>query len=482
MTATPENIAQNIYDIVGPASNIEKEYNCMTRLRLILKTDPENFKEKLTAIDGVLGTAKSGPELQIILGPGRAEAVETAFKSILEGTPLESEAKSESSSPPVLSSDETTSQLIKNAEIGDGKALHEAIREKNKTPIKLFLSKIASIFLPLIPAFIACGLITGLTNVAIKISPDIAGYPIIKLLGIIGNAVFYGMNLFVGYNAAQKFGGSPILGGVLAAIISHPGLADINLYGENLTPGRGGIIAVLITASLGAVLEVRIKKVVPDIFKFFLTPLLVILIMGFAAIFILQPSGGIIAEAIANAVTYGISYGSVVTGSILGGTYLPIVMLGLHQAMTPIHAQLLASKGINVLLPILAMAGAGQAGAAMAVYFKTKNPQLKKIIASALPVGILGIGEPLIYGVTLPLGRPFISAGIGGACGGAVQAYHMVGAGTMGISGLPLAAVTDNIPIYLLGLLTAYVIAFIATWIIGFDDPAEPVPVPIKSK
>jgi len=79
----------------------------------------------------------------------------------------------------------------------------------------------------------------------------------------------------------------------------------------------------------------------------------------------------------------------------------------------------------------------------------------------------------LIYGVTLPLGRPFIGACIGGACGGAVQASYMVGSAALGISGLPLAASTDNIPIYLLGLAVSYAAGFAATWIIGFDDPEE---------
>ena len=124
-------------------------------------------------------------------------------------------------------------------------------------------------------------------------------------------------------------------------------------------------------------------------------------------------------------------------------------------------------------MPVLAMAGAGQVGAAIAVYFKTKNAFLKKTVASALPVGIMGIGEPLIYGVTLPLGRPFIGACIGGAFGGAVQAAAAVGVTTMGISGLPLAAVSSNIPVYLLGVLVAYAAGFAATWIIGFEDPEE---------
>ena len=148
-----------------------------------------------------------------------------------------------------------------------------------------------------------------------------------------------------------------------------------------------------------------------------------------------------------------------------------MVMLGVHQTLTPIHAELLNRYGVTILLPVLAMAGGGQVGASLAVYLRTRNARLRKTIASALPVGILGVGEPLIYGVTLPLGKPFIGACIGGACGGAVQAAFAVGAATLGISGLPLAAATDQIPVYLAGLAAAYAGGFIATWIIGFQDP-----------
>ena len=116
---------------------------------------------------------------------------------------------------------------------------------------------------------------------------------------------------------------------------------------------------------------------------------------------------------------------------------------------------------------------AGQVGASIAVYFKTRNHFLKKTILSALPVGMMGVGEPLIYGVTFPLGKPFVAACIGGAFGGAVEASFMVGARAMGISGLPLAPTTDNVWMYLLGILTAYLAGFIAAWILGFDDPPE---------
>ena len=249
-----------------------------------------------------------------------------------------------------------------------------------------------------------------------------------------------------------------MLGGVMAAILSHPNLAQINLFGDPLVPGRGGIIAVLLVVFFSSWLEKKLHRIVPDMFDLFVTPFLVV---------------GYLSEAIGYAATESIGTGGAVTGFILGGTFLPMVMVGIHQGLTPIHAELLSRYGVTILLPILAMAGGGQVGAAIAVYAKTKNKALRKTIASALPVGLMGVGEPLIYGVTLPLGKPFIGACIGGAFGGAVQAAYMVGAATIGISGLPLAASTDNIPMYLLGLVTAYAAGFIATWLLGFDDPKE---------
>ena len=442
---TNTELAAKIFELAGGAENILSVTNCMTRVRLQLakKISAEEIKK----LEGVLGTNYSENEFQIIVGPGKSTNVATELNEILK----------KSDKP----------------KIGDGKALHEEIRAKNATPFKLFLKKIASIFLPLIPGFIACGLITGLVSIALKISPELADAQIIKLLAVFGNAVFWGMNLFVGYNAGKVFGGSPIIGGVLAAIITHPALAEINFFGENLLPGRGGVISVVLVAALGAWLEKVLHKVIPEMFDLFLTPLITVLTAGAAAIFILQPIGGAISDAIGAAATGAIHSGGGFVGAILAGVWLPLVMFGVHQAFTPIHVDLISTYGVTILLPILAMAGAGQVGAAAAVYVKTKNKFLKKTIASALPVGMMGIGEPLIYGVTFPLGRPFIGACIGAAFGGAVQASNMVGAATLGISGLPLAATTNNIPIYLLGVGVSYVAGFIATWILGFEDPEE---------
>ena len=453
-----EKLAEEIYAVVGPADNIKRAYNCMTRLRLFLVRQDAEMVSSIKKLDGVMGIHENGEELQVILGPGRAAAVSQKINEMLK-QPAEQTA--------------TVTMAASKAKIGDGQELHAAIRKKNATPIKLLFKRIAGIFVPLVPGFIACGLITGALNILLKIDPSMADMASIKLLGIMGNAIFFGMNLFVGVNASKEFGGTPVIGGVMAAILTHPALAQVILWDNPLTPGRGGVIAILLVAAFAAWMEKKLHRIIPEMFDLFLTPLFVVLVSGTLAIVVLQPIGGMISEAIGAAATTAINQGGAFTGFILGGMWLPMVMLGLHQAMTPIHAELFLRYGMNILLPVLAMAGAGQVGAAIAVYFKTKNAFLKKTVASALPVGIMGVGEPLIYGVTLPLGRPFIGACIGGAFGGAVQAAAAVGVSTMGISGLPLAAVSNNIPIYLLGILVAYIAGFIATWLIGFEDPEE---------
>ena len=468
-----KSLAKKIFDITGPEENILHAANCMTRLRLQLAQAAPEAVAQLKALEGVIGVNHADTELQVILGPGAAEQTAAAFQQLLQAARAQAKEKAQPA-PSGQGSQKQGQDITPGYGIGDGKKLHAEIKAKNATPFKLLLKKISGIFIPLIPGFIACGLITGLLNLLLKSEPSLADMAWIKMLAIMGNAIFYGMNLFVGFNAAKEFGGSPILGGILAAVITHPALKDIMLGSEQLQPGRGGIIAVLLVTAFGAWLELRLRKIIPTMLDLLLAPLLTILIAGFAALFLLQPIGGMIATAIGDGVTIAIHEGGAMTGFILGGLWLPIVMLGIHQAMTPIHVQLIQEYGVTLLLPILAMAGCGQIGACLAVYFKTKNKFLKKTILSALPVGIMGIGEPLIYGVTLPLGRPFITACIGGAFGGAVQAAFSIGSSAIGISGLPLTTVTSQPLIYLLGILTSYIAGFALTWLAGFDEPEEP--------
>ncbi len=360
-----EKLARDIYALMGPADNITQVYHCMTRLRLHVQE--EHFtKEQLAAIPGVLGINKSGDEWQIVVGPGKAGKVTTAFKALLTQPTVPTSADSSSS----------VASLAKQAAVGDGQALHEAIRKKNATPVKLALKKIAQIFTPIIPAFIACGLITGILNIILKAEPSLIAVPLVQMLAVAGNAVFFGLNIFVGINSAKIFGGSPMLGGVMAAVISHPMLTQITFLGSPLIPGRGGIIAVLLVVLFSSYLEKKLHQLVPVMLDLFVTPLLTVLVSTLVALCIFQPIAGVISEAIGTAATSSIDAGGAVTGFILGGTFLPMVMCGVHQGLTPIHAELLSRYGVNILLPILAMAGGGQVGASLAVYVKTKNKSL----------------------------------------------------------------------------------------------------------
>lgn len=449
-------LASRILQGVGGEANISKLENCMTRVRVEVLDEQLLDLTSLKTLDGIKGYLKQGDQHQFIVGPGAAAKVVDAMR--LQLTPARQNGGGET-------------------DIARNKANAKA---KYSAPMSGALRKLADVFIPLIPAFIASGLIMGIINLLKR--PDIAGsiatdYPnILGLLAVFGGAVFAIMNILVGVNAARVFGGSQAMGGVMAGILSSPALAQITLFGETLQPGRGGVIAVLLVVALMCWLEKRLREGLPESVELILNPLITTLVTATLAIIILQPLGGYISDGIAHGVNIAIDKGGLLVGAILAGAFLPLVLSGLHQGLVPIHVELIQAHGSNPLLPILAMAGVGQVGAAIAVYMKTRNARLKKVIKGALPVGILGIGEPLIFGVTLPLGRPFIGACLGGAVGGALICYWKVATViTFGISGLPLALtiVSGKVMLYLAGLVITVLAGFIFTWMMGFNDPEE---------
>ncbi|QUY48006.1 PTS transporter subunit EIIC [Serratia plymuthica] len=447
-------LATQILTGIGGEGNILRLENCMTRVRVEVRDEQRLDLAALRQLPGIKGYIKQGDQHQFIVGPGAAAKVVDAMRTLFSDAP---------------------------AAVEDNIARNKAqAKQKYSAPMSGALKKLADVFIPLIPAFIASGLITGIINLLKR--PDIAGelavnYPnVLGLLAIFGSAVFAIMNILVGVNAARVFGGSQAMGGVMAGILSSPALAQITLFGEALQPGRGGVIAVLLVVALMCWVEKRLRNLLPESIELILNPLLTTLVTASLAIMILQPLGGYISDAIAHGANLAIDKGGLLVGAVLSGLFLPLVLSGLHQGLVPIHVELVQAHGSNPLLPILAMAGVGQVGAALAVLMKTRNARLKKVIKGALPVGILGIGEPLIFGVTLPLGKPFIAACLGGAVGGALISYWKVATViTFGISGLPLALtiVSGKVMLYLAGMVITIAAGFIFTWIMGFNDPEE---------
>jgi sucrose PTS system EIIBCA or EIIBC component len=440
-------LAQEIITRLGGKENISAAAYCMTRLR-ITPTDKSIVDlASLKKLTGVLGVVEAAGQLQIVLGPGVVNKVAAEVTSLTG---------------------------LHMGEVKEAKDLKAQIDEKNRTPIKLFLRQLANIFVPLIPAIVASGMVAGLTNIAIRTGCDPKG-TFIAILNVIGWGVFSYLGVFVGINTAKEFGGTPAMGGLAGVLIINPAIATIKINQLALVPGRGGLIGVLLVAWFMCFVEKRLRKVVPNALDIVITPALTLLITGFATFYVLQPVGGLLSDGIVSFFKNMIGMGGAVAGFVLAGTFLPVVMTGLHQGLVPVHMEFLNTLKENPLFPILAMAGAGQVGATLAVYLKTKNNKLKEIIKGALPVGLLGIGEPLIFGVTLPLGRPFITACIGAGFGGAFQAVMHVSSVALGVSGLPLAFLIKpgSVGFYLTGILIAYIAGFIVTWMVGFDDPKD---------
>ncbi|MET3727383.1 PTS system sucrose-specific IIC component [Fictibacillus halophilus] len=447
-----QQMAHSIIEKLGGSSNIQSLMHCMTRIRVNLHDPSKADLKGLKEVDGVLGVVEDDT-LQIIVGPGIVNRVTLAM--------------SEETGMNIQSLDETDPMDLEQM----ARMNKDAINKKNATPFKQFLRKIASIFIPLIPAIVASGLIAGFSNVAVRSGADPES-SIMQMLSLIGWGVFSYLAVFVGINTAKEFGGTPALGGAAGILLINPGLANITLFGDPLVVGRGGLIGVMLAAVLIAFLEKRIRKFVHPSIDIIVTPTLALLITGFATLFVLQPVGGFLSDLITKGLLNLIDIGGIFSGLILAGTFLPLVVTGLHQGLTPVHMELINTIGDDPLLPILAMGGAGQVGAAFAIYFKTKNQRLRKVIKGGLPVGMLGIGEPLIFGVTLPLGRPFLTACLGAAVGGAFQAFYEVATIAIGVSGIPLVFLVNanEMVLYLVGLVIAYFFGFLFTWTFGFKE------------
>ncbi|MFF7728516.1 PTS transporter subunit EIIC [Streptomyces sp. NPDC008001] len=451
----PGATAAALLPLLGGPANLTSVTNCMTRLRVTVR-DPSAVRHgELRALPGVLGLVEDGAALQIVLGPGTVAKVAPGLARHVE-EPVTSEALAER-----------------------GAVLRAEHTARNATPGKLFLRRIAQVFVPLIPALIGCGVVAGLAGLLANLHwlPALA-----PALTACASGFMSLIAVFVGYNTAKEFGGTPVLGGAVAAIIVFPGVSRVTAFGERLVPGQGGVLGALAAALLAAYVERQCRSRVPEALDVLVTPAVTVLVAGLATLYGLMYAAGQVATAIGRFADWLLAHGGAAAGFVLGGLFLPLVMLGLHQALIPIHTTLIQQQGYTVLLPILAMAGAGQVGAALALYVRLpRNGSVRETIRSALPAALLGIGEPLIYGVSLPLGRPFVTACVGGAFGGGFvgllgQLGDRVGSTAIGPSGwalLPLLkgsrGLATTTTVYGAGLLIGYAAGFVATYAFGLS-------------
>ncbi len=470
-----KDVANEILKNVGGKENVTANVACMTRLRLGIKNNDKVNVDALKRIDGVLAVVQADT-LQVVLGPGKVNKIAEPFAD-LTGVPLGSDADDGD-----VAEDSQRDEDVKDI-AKENKKVNKAKHDK---PLQRGLQHIANVFIPLLPGIIAAGLINGLANV-IDYQTGQAfvtdwWYMTIKTLGW---GLFTFLPIFVGMNAAREFKGSAILGGIGGTLCLGVTITGSPLSSQAIsmpfthapfTVGVGGLITALLMGIFFAFLERNFRKIMPSVLDTFFTPLLTVIVGSLIAVVFLQPAGAWLTTAIYVVMDFVYTKLSVFGGFVLSSTFLALVSVGLHQALTPIHVLLNdptgPTHGINYLLPILMMAGGGQVGAGFALYFKSKNKRFKKMVMSSIPVAILGVGEPLMYAVTLPLGRAFVTASIGAGFGGIVASLFHLGAVSQGVSGLfgLLIMQPGQQLTYLLALLVAYFGGFVVTWFFGVDE------------
>ena len=463
---TNQELSRKILELVGGKENVTSATSCMTRLRITLKDATKVNMTALKNTEGVLGVVED-VTLQVVLGPGKARKVCDLFVV-----------------------DAGVKGMNTEATWQENKAAMKAGQKDNA--LKRGLRTIAHIFIPMIPAIIAAGLFNGIASLLGQIFANDANYAaktgfwfvFSQLSSLFGASFLSYFAIYTGVNAAKVFGATPALGGMIGGISIGSQIVTIStvlgLYNAEvplnsiLTTGKGGIIGGIIGVWILAHVERFIRKHIPDVLDLIVTPLVSVLLVGALYVFVLMPITGYISDGLVYVLNLLVSSAnpvvSVISGYVLAALFLPMVLLGLHHGLIPIYSVQLEATGGVSLFPVLAMAGAGQVGAAPVILIKakkTKNLRMEKTIIGALPAGFLGVGEPLIYGVTLPMGKPFITAGLGAGFGGAfvmLMGVQSIAWGPSGLVATPLMRTPVMMACYVGGLVISYIMGFIITW------------------
>ena len=464
---TNQELSLKILELVGGKENVTGATNCMTRLRVNLRDYNKADIEGLKATEGVLQVIQMD-NLHVVLGPGKAKKVTDLFKE-----------------------DAGVAGMSTDASWQDNKAAMKAGQNQGK--VKTALKAVGDIFVPLIPGVIAAGICSGLATLI----GQVQGYADIKWLYIIHqfltmiNTAFMGsITAWAGYRAAEKFGATPILGGMLGAITAMANINNIaplvgmwvaeggDPLNAVLRAGRGGVLAVILGVLLMAKVEKFVRSKMPDALDIVVSPIIILFVCVVPYVFVIMPITGIISNLLVSVVGSVCMSESAIVRMVAGflGSFLflPLVAMGMHHGLVALYTVQLNTIGFVTLYPALAMAGAGQVGAAIAIWLKarrTGNKRMMSVIGGALPAGVLGVGEPLIYGVTLPMGKPFITAGLGAGFGGMFCMFFKVAATTWGPSGilaLPIMTAGGENPMkqvvcYGIGLVISYIMGFIIT-------------------
>lgn len=461
--------AREILSCVGGEGNIVSAAHCATRLRLVLKDDSKVDLDALENIELVKGNFNNGGQFQIILGTGIVNKVYAEFIAIAHIT-------------------EMTKEELKQ----------QAAKKMN--PVQKLLKTLADVFVPILPALVASGLLMGINNILTAQGMFVPGkslveaFPAIKdvaeMVNLFSNAGFTFLPVLIGFSAAKIFGATPILGAVIGAIMIHPDLMNGYGYGQALLDGtvpywhifgfsvakvgyQGTVLPVIASAFCLAVIEKRLRKVVPAMLDNIVTPLLSVLLAGALTFLFIGPVMRGVGDMMTNGVMWLFFDLGALGGLIYGVTYPLLVITGMHHSLVTAETQILANIGTlggSPTFAVVAAANCAQGAAALAVMCRSKNDPKMRSMASASGISsMLGITEPAIFGVNLKLRYPFYGALIGGGIGAAyatIMHVLSVSQGPCGVIGV-ICIRPDCMVQFMVSMAIAIISAFGATMLLG---------------
>ncbi|RHW38946.1 PTS sugar transporter [Neobacillus notoginsengisoli] len=423
--------------LIGGKENIQGAAHCATRLRIVLKDNDQADTDTIGKLDHVKGSFLAGDQLQIIIGAGTVNDVYAVF---------------------------TEEAGIQGMSLGDVK---QQTAEKQNA-FQRGIKALSDVFVEIIPGLLAAALLMGVTGLlsqegifgaqsVVEMFPAIAGFN--RFISIMSTGIFTILPLLVVFSATKRFGGNPVLGLVLGAIMLHPDLANayavgsgsvkpevISLFGlkVSLVAFQGGIIIALMMGFVVAKLDQYFSRTVPDIIKLFLAPFLTIVVSGFLLFSAVGPFGRLLSAGITNGLMWSVDNLGIVGFMLFAGIQQVIVITGLHHVIGAVEAQLIADTGFNFIMPLMSVALMGQGGAVLGYTLGLwRNDKAKQIGISAFASTLFGISEPALFGVNVRYKFPLVMGCIGGTIGGAyvyLTGIKALGFGATAVPGFAIVA------------------------------------------
>lgn len=461
------NIAKKLLDKLGGKENITALAHCATRLRLALADDSIADLTAIDNIEGVKGQFQVAGQTQIIFGSGTVNLVYAEMAKL------------------------TGMGEMSTRDVAAAGAEKQNLAQRT-------IKGLSDIFVPIIPAIVAGGLLMGIYNLFTAQGLFIDGVSLIEaypgmaelaaMINSFANAPFVFLPILLGFSATKKFGGNPFLGAVLGMIMVHPDLlngwgfagaalkGDVptwNIFGLELQKVgyQGSVIPMLASAFILAKIEVALHKIVPSVLDNLLTPLFALFITAFVTFAFVGPVTRDLGFMLGDGLNWLYDTTGFIGGALFGFFYAPFVITGMHHSFIAIETQLLAdivNTGGTFIFPIAAMSNIAQGAASLSVALTTKDVKLKGI---ALPSGItavLGITEPAMFGVNLKLRYPFIAAICGSAVSSAFITLFKVKASALGAAGIPgiISIRPSDSSVFMIGMLISFCVTFALTFVL----------------